>query len=575
MKVKLARHAGFCWGVRRAVNMVLEAAHRREPNLFTYGPLIHNPQVIGLLQDLGVGIITHPSAITPQTNLFIRSHGISPQEREEIKAKGARIHDATCPLVEVVQRTIAKFARDGYGTIIVGDAGHPEVSALLQYAQGKGIAISGREEVAKLPPWEKVCVVAQTTQDRDIFRELVNLIKPRYPTCEVFDTICPATLRRQEGVRQLAPQVDALVVVGGRNSANTARLAQISRFLGKPTLQVETEEEIREKDLQGIKSIGITAGASTPNWMIQRVVERIENLDRGRGLRGLFFRGIRFLIRSNLYLAFGVACFSYAVSHLQGIEPRLAFLLVTAGYVFSMHLFNHYTDPSPASFNEPYRVSFYRHHKAILLGLASLSLAGTLALSLYLGLLPFLLLVFISLMGTVYRLKVIPAGWSIIHYRRLVEIPGSKDIFLALAWSSVIVFLQDLSRADSLSPAFGVALAFTFILSLVRSTLFSLKDIQGDRIVGRETLPIIWGKKRTKLFLIAVLACLTLLLPLSWIWKWTPSLSLWLLLPVAYAYLYLYLYHRRFIFQGILSEAVVDTGFILSGATAYLWSLVH
>ena len=418
-------------------------------------------------------------------------------------------------------------------------------------------------------------MVAQTTQDREIFRELAELIKPRYATCEVFDTICPATLRRQEGVRQLAPQVDALVVVGGRNSANTARLAQISRSLGKPTLQVETEEEIKEDDLAGIKSIGITAGASTPNWMIQRVVERIESLDRGRGLRGLFFRGMRFLIRSNLYLAIGVACFSYAVSWLQGIEPRVAFLLVASGYVFSMHLFNHYTDPSPASFNEPYRATFYRHHKPILLGLASLSLIGTLSLSLYLGLLPFLLLLFISLMGMVYRLKVIPAGWSILHYRRLVEIPGSKDIFLALAWSLVIGFLQNLTRGGSLSPGFGVALAFTFILSLVRSTLFSLKDIQGDRIVGRETLPIIWGKKRTKLFLIAILTCLTLLLPLSSIWGWTSRLSLWLLLPVAYAYLYLYLYHRRVIFQGILSEAVVDTGFIISGVTAYIWSLMH
>ncbi len=555
--------------------MVLEAVHRREPNLFTYGPLIHNPQVIGLLRDLGVGIITNHSDITPNTNLFIRSHGISPQEREELQAQGAIIHDATCPLVEAVQKTIGKFSRDGYGIIIVGEAGHPEVSALLEFAQGKGIAISRKDQIEKLPPWEKVCVVAQTTQDRKIFRELANLVKAKHPICKVFDTICPATLKRQEGVRQLAPKVEAMVVVGGRNSANTARLAQISRSLGKSTFQIETDEELKREDLRGIRSIGITAGASTPNWMIQRVVERIENLDRGKGLRGLFFRGIRFLIRSNLYLAFGVACFSYAVSRLQGIEPRLSFLLVASGYVFSMHLFNHYTDPSPANFNEPYRVSFYRHHKTILLGLAFLSLAGTLALSLHLGLFPFILLAFMSLMGAVYRLKVIPPGWSILPHRRLVEIPGSKDLFLALAWSLVIVVLQSLSKGDKLSPVFGVAFAFTFILSMVRSSLFSLKDIQGDRIVGRETLPIILGKGKTKLLLITILACLTLLLSFSAIWGWTSSLSIWLLLPVAYAYFYLYLYHRRFIFQGILSEAVVDTGFILSGATAYLWFLLQ
>lgn len=575
MKVKLAKHAGFCWGVRRAVNMVLEAVHRGKPNLFTYGPLIHNPQVIGLLKDLGVGIITNPSEVTSNTNLFIRSHGVSPQEREELRSRGATIHDATCPLVEVVQKTIGRFSQAGYRTIIVGEPGHPEVSALLGFAQGKGIAVSRKDQVESSPPWERVCVVAQTTQERKTFWELAQMAKTKYQICTVFDTICPATLKRQDGVRKILPKVEAIVVVGGRNSANTARLAQISRSLGKLTLQVETEEEIKREKLGKLRTIGITAGASTPNWMIQRVVEKVENLDREGGLRGLFFRGIRFLIRSNLYLAFGVACFSYAVSHLQGMEPRLAFPLVASGYVFSMHLFNHYTDPSPATFNEPYRISFYRRHKGTLLGLAFIALAGTLALSLNLGLLPFLLLAFISLTGAIYRLKIIPPTWSLFPYRRLVDIPGSKDLFLALAWSLVIAALQGLSRGNNLSPAFGVAFGFTFILSLVRSSLFSLKDIQGDRIVGRETLPIILGKRKTKLLLIVILTGLTLILPLSWIWGWTSSLGLWLLLPVAYAYFYLFLYHRRVIFQGILSEAVVDTDFILSGATAYLWSVVH
>ncbi len=555
--------------------MVLEAVHRREPNLFTYGALIHNPQVTGLLQNLGVGIINNPSDVTPNINLFIRSHGISPRERKELQDRGAKIHDATCPLVEVVQKTIEKFSQDGYGIIIVGEAHHPEVSALLEFAQGKGVAISKEDEVRKLPQWEKVCVVAQTTQERRTFKELAKQIRAKYRNCRVFDTICPATGKRQEEVRKLCSRVEAIVVVGGRNSANTTRLAQISRSLGKPTFHIETEEEIGRKDFIGVKSIGITAGASTPNWIIQRVVERIENLERSGGLRGLFFRGIRFLIRSNLYLAFGIACFSYAASRLQGGEPRLAFLLVASGYVFSMHLINHYTDPSPANFNEPYRVSFYRQHRSALLSLALLSLVLTISLSIYLGSLPFILLAFLSLMGAVYRLKIIPPSWPILPYRRLVEIPGSKDIFLALAWTLVIVALQGLSKGNKLSPSLGVAFAFTFILSLVRSTLFSLKDIQGDRIVGRETLPIILGKKKTKLFLVTILALLSLLLPFSWMRGWTSSLSLWLLPTVAYSYFYLFLYHKRVIFQGILSEAVVDTGFILSGVSGYLWSLIH
>jgi len=275
--IVVAKSAGFCWGVQRAFNKVLDIAANepaRHP-VHTYGPLIHNPQAVTMLEQQGIGVLGDiPEKLSG--TIVIRTHGIPPAERKKIEGSGANICDATCPDVGKIQGTVRKHLRIGYYIVIIGYREHPEVKALLGFAEKNGACVNSPEEVRALPGGlEKVCVVSQSTQQREKFNSLVGLLKTRYPNCVVFDTICRSTDMRQQEARELAGKVDAMVVVGGRNSSNTNRLAEISRAMGTKTFLIETDEEILESDFEGLVNIGVTAGASTPKWVIERVVNRL------------------------------------------------------------------------------------------------------------------------------------------------------------------------------------------------------------------------------------------------------------------------------------------------------------
>lgn len=276
-KIIVAKSSGFCWGVRRAFDKVLDVA-KNHPELrpvYTYGPLIHNPQAVDMLQQQGIAVInTIPEKL--KGTVAIRTHGVPPAERKRLEACGAKICDATCPDVGVIQGTVRKHLRKGYFIIIIGHREHPEVKALLGFAEKNGACVNSAIEVNALPlDIGSVCVVSQSTQQREKFDELVRLIRERYPDCIVFDTICRSTAERQREVREIAKQVDAMVVVGGRDSSNTTRLAEISRECGTPTYFVETDEELDMNCFLNAKAIGVTAGASTPSWVIDRVVGRL------------------------------------------------------------------------------------------------------------------------------------------------------------------------------------------------------------------------------------------------------------------------------------------------------------
>lgn len=276
-RVIVAKSAGFCWGVKRAFDKVMEIVKNKKDGeqIYTYGPLIHNPQTVEMLEGKGVSVLDKiPEEVTG--TVFIRTHGLSPAERDRLKATGAKICDATCPDVGIIQGLVRKYVRKGRHVIIVGNKEHPEVRALLGYAEGAGIAISSSAEVASLPgQWKDVCVVAQSTQKEDKFSEIVDIIKKKYPQAVIFNTICSSTTERQEEVKLLAMEVDAMVVVGGFNSANTSKLAQISRETGTPTFHIETENELNPNDFKEFASIGVTAGSSTPSWLIERVVTKL------------------------------------------------------------------------------------------------------------------------------------------------------------------------------------------------------------------------------------------------------------------------------------------------------------
>lgn len=277
-KIVVAKSAGFCWGVSRAFEKVMKIAEQKSgpKPVYTYGPLIHNPQAVQVLEQKGINVLGEIPAKLSGT-VVIRTHGIPPQERRRLENAGAAICDATCPDVAVIQGRVRSHLRQGYFIIIIGDKEHPEVKALLGFAERNGTCVISSEEIMRLPQeLPKVCVVSQSTQQHSKFEELVALIRTRYPHAVVFDTICRSTSIRQEEVRLLADEVDAMVVVGGRNSSNTNRLAEISREMGTPTFLIESDEEIDTEKFAEFDAIGVTAGASTPKWVIEQVVSRLQ-----------------------------------------------------------------------------------------------------------------------------------------------------------------------------------------------------------------------------------------------------------------------------------------------------------
>ena len=264
-------------GVRRAVDTTLSTVDEGEKNIATFGPLIHNPQVLGLLKKQGVDVLTKIPEHHNGT-IIIRAHGIPPADKQKLIASGAEIKDATCPRVLKVQAIIKKYKEQGYTTVIIGDKNHAEVLGLMGYAYPKVFIVTDEADIDTLQLSGPYIIVSQTTQDEYAFTKLSEQIEALFPGAKVFNTICDSTHRRQDEVRDLCKQVDGIVVLGGRASANTQRLGQIATEMGCPVFMGETAEDIDLDTLSRLGCVAVTAGASTPSWVIEQVVKTLEAL---------------------------------------------------------------------------------------------------------------------------------------------------------------------------------------------------------------------------------------------------------------------------------------------------------
>lgn len=578
MRVIVAKTAGFCMGVRRAMDILLDAANEKsDGKVYTDGPLIHNPQVLEYLEKRDIHVVRGQTDLSKST-VVIRAHGITPTRRKEIEDLGAKVCDATCPHVMRVQSIIKKYAAQGYSTVIVGDKGHAEVIGLLGYAEGKGHVVQELDEIEQLPPMDKVCVVAQTTQDRRMFKEAIDRLKKRYSNCESFETICSSTYKRQDEIISLSKTVDAMIVVGGRGSANTTRLVKICESQGTPTFHVETDIELDLSKFKDFNTIGVTAGASTPNWMIKRVVEKIRSYKVNSYEKFLF--GLRsiasFFIGSCTYVGLGAASMSYASAVLLGIQPRLSFCLIAALFIFSMQVLNHFANKEAVALNEPARAKFYERKQHLFVGLGTAGAVASFILGFMLSKSIFFCIFLASLFGIFYRLEIIPKSLSkIIRYRSLEQIPGSKEIFYSIAWAVSTALIPFLGTRKSFIPSFAIAIAFAFSIAFIRAVVLDIRDIQGDRILGKETIPIAIGKERTKTILIILTASTAVLLFVSSLVGWTTTLGYYLLPCVAYAFGYQYLFQKRIVSEGLLLETIADFNFIFTGIIAFVWKSSH
>lgn len=572
VKVVLARTAGFCIGVKRALELVLKAINENHAKIYTYGPLIHNPQVLDLLGERGIKIL-QPGEEVPRGLVVIRAHGIPPQERSLLEGGGGPIIDATCPRVAKVQAIIRRWAARGYATLIVGDADHPEVRGLLGYTEGRGHVVSTAQDVAALVDLKDLIVVAQTTQSESQFAARVQDITARFPEAQIFNTICDATASRQAEVQELAQQAEALVVVGGRNSGNTQRLVEISKATGIPTYQVETEQELDLVEMSRYQTVGVTAGASTPHWLISNVVNTLKHAwaFRPGSWTNYLYRAWRFILKSNIYVATGAGSLSYTSSLLQQVEPQFTYFFVAFFYVYAMHLLNHFTDKA-SKLNDPVQTMFYGRHRRFLLITGGLSAFMALALGAYLGLLPFIFVLVMSGIGLTYSFKIIPDRVArITGITRLKEIPGSKTMFTAVAWGVLAALIPVVCSDQGSSGATAIAFFFVAGMIFIRSGLFEIMAIEGDRVVGKETLAIALGKERTlNLLSLGSLLFIAMLLVAAWA-RIIPSLGYILSLSGVYMLGYLLLYRRFMMESSLLLESLVEGNMILAGILAFIW----
>ena len=564
-------------GVRRAVEMVLDAPSKHKGPISTYGPLIHNPQVLKLLEDKEIFVINDIPDSGSGT-ILIRAHGVPPDVKKNLQKIGFNVVDATCPRVIKVQTIIKKHAGQHYTSIILGDKDHPEVVGLLGYAGDNGYVIGSKSDLNSLPHFEKAIIVAQTTQNVLLFDEIKKLAADKFPHYKVFNTICDSTGRRQTEVKRLASSVDAIIVVGGFSSGNTKRLSEIAEKTGKKAYHIETESDLDVLDLKSLVSsrrIGITAGASTPNWTIKRVYRALEALSfkKGRVWRKLGFYIQRTVLLTNIYVSIGAGCLCYACTMFQGISRFLPYVIISILYVQSMHILNHLTGNDSDRYNDPDRASFYKKHNVFLTALAIISGGAGLITAYTMGPVAFLILFIMSIMGLSYNLRLLPRRFTGNRYFRIRDIPGSKTYLIAMAWGIVTSILPSLSASGKIGLSAAVIFLWSTSLVFVRTAFFDILDMQGDRIVGKETLATLLGEKRTMRLLKVVQIFSISFLFFPALFGLVPSLGFALLVCSVLLFCILIAYDRGYVLPGIRLEFLIETLFLLAGVVAFGWSV--
>lgn len=497
LKIVLARTAGFCMGVRRAVKMALEAAD--DPSfpgpIRTHGPLIHNRQVLQVLQSRGV------TELQPEEGdegidggtVVVRAHGLAAERQQVLRHASCHLLDATCPHVGRLQDLAREYSSQGYMVVVVGDAGHAEVEGALSLAGDLGHAVSGPAGVADLPDAKLVAVMAQTTQDIEVFEATARAVRERYGACEMFDTICRSTSRRQAEVREMAARVDAMVVVGGYHSANTRRLAEISAACGTPTFHVETDEQLDVDAILAHECIGLTAGASTPSWMIRKVAQRLrsEHQRRASLIGYAVTMSMRILVNTNAWAAGAAAMLTLANTQLIGLTHDIgACVAVAFFFVMSQHLFNQYGRRASLYLTEPGKADLFMNHGPAMLATGISASALALLTSLMLSWQALALVALGTLAGLMYRTRLPRDIGRRIGIQSLEQVRGSKELFVGLAWASLGGLVPGLAGGEGLDrwPASLVAFAVTFLLAFQRTLVLDYQAVRADQIVGRETL---------------------------------------------------------------------------------------
>lgn len=575
MRVYLVESAGFCWGVKEALDRALDIAKSDGP-VYSYGPLVHNKQVMSEMEKehvFGVDATDAGIAAAGAATIVVRAHGVRPEVIESLEKRakdtGAKFQDLTCPLVRMVHNVIGGNAKRGWDTVIVGDADHAEVIGLVGYGTpGRTHVVANAKEAEKLPQFDRVCVVSQTTQDRENFETTADVVKTKAKTYRQVNTICRPTQERQEETEKLAREVKTVVVVGGKHSANTVRLVDLLKQWNCGAIHVETESELRAEDFAGMDTVGVTAGLSTPQWMIDRVVERLENIGgRARTTVGDVLRGAgSFLVNTNLYVAAGAAGLAAAACTLQGIPIRWPFLVVPALFVQSMHTLNRFIDRTRLDFADRVATVLYKRRPVPLLTIGAAAGLASVGISALAGWLPFALACLGLLCGGIYGFRVLPEAVTYrLGIRRLKDIPASRDLSTAIGWTMMTAVFPFLTLGHLPGSVNLLTALAVFSMVFLRTTALGIRDVAGDKIVGQETVFKFLGRTGARNLAAAILVALAGSLA-ALAFGHRIGAALWIAPVVAYTALYSVAFFRWGAPKGFLAEMVTDGQNLLVGA---------
>lgn len=283
-KIILAKYAGFCFGVQRAVEEALKIQKKYQKKIYTLGPLIHNNDVVRYLEENNIFAVdfNDVDSLNKDDVIVIRSHGVTKKVIDTLNSKGLTVVNATCPFVTNIQKKVNKYSDLGYSIVILGDKDHPEVVGINGWCSDKAIITKNGEFTNNVP--NKICVVSQTTEKEEAWKTTISNLSSKTKELLAFNTICSATEERQNSVKELAKEVDIMIVIGGKNSSNTTKLYQIAKEYCNNTIHIENVKELSDEFVldDNFKKVGITAGASTPDWIIKEVVEKMEEFNNGR-----------------------------------------------------------------------------------------------------------------------------------------------------------------------------------------------------------------------------------------------------------------------------------------------------
>ncbi|HOP28483.1 MAG TPA: 4-hydroxy-3-methylbut-2-enyl diphosphate reductase [Spirochaetota bacterium] len=495
MKIEMAKNSGFCMGVRNAILKIVDELNSCDENIYVYGPLIHNPQTVEVLKKRGLITINSLKEIKNK-QIAIRTHGIPVDENRVIRNEASRTINLTCSRVARVQSYIKKYSSNGYFTIIIGDRDHAEVIGLKSYATAGVHVVSEPDDINTLPRSEKYLIVSQTTHERNQFELIVNLIREKHSNVEVIDTICDSTRLRQDDVREgIARGIDTLVVVGGKNSANTTRLAKIGTDNGIKTFHIETDEELIAEEFKNSRYVLVTAGASTPGWIINNVLEKLYIINNANSnpVIKVIKKYFEFFVRSNIISSIASFLMVLIAQKYAGIEPGYKYGIIAALFIYVMYTVNNYLDREFLIKSNSYKYKIYEKSGLYMLIAAIISFFISIYISysisatmMYLFLVPYLLGVFYS---TPYFKLVIKALGS-----ELIKKIYNTKIVTGFGWLVVLILLPYYDRGVDLITFISMgSVFFTFVF--LRQFIIDLVAFQGDLILGRDTLATSFGAK--------------------------------------------------------------------------------